>query len=33
MTAQIAEKLLYQGPQVAICTNPLVDYFALGYWC
>jgi hypothetical protein len=30
MTAQIAEKLLYQGEQVAMCTNPLGDYFAMG---
>ena len=30
MTAQIAEKLLYQGEQVAMCTNPLSDYFAMG---
>ena len=28
MTAQIAEKLLYQGERVAMCTNPLSDYFA-----
>ena len=30
MTAQIAEKLLYQGEKVAMCTNPLDDYFAMG---
>ena len=30
MTAQIAEKLHYQGEDVAMCTNPLSDYFALG---
>lgn len=30
MTAQIAEKLLYQGERVAMCTNPLGDYFAMG---
>ena len=30
MTAQIAEKLLYQGERVAMCTNPLSDYFAMG---
>jgi len=30
MTAQIAEKLLYQGERVAMCTNPLNDYFAMG---
>ena len=30
MTAQIAEKLRYQGDDVAMCTNPLSDYFAMG---
>ena len=30
MTAQIAEKLRYQGEDVAMCTNPLSDYFAMG---
>jgi hypothetical protein len=30
MTAQIAEKLHYQGEVVAMCTNPLSDYFAMG---
>lgn len=30
MTAQIAERLLYQGREVAMCTNPLSDYFAMG---
>lgn len=30
MTAQIAEKLRYQGEVVAMCTNPLSDYFAMG---
>ncbi len=30
MTAQIAEKLLYQGQRVAMLTNPLNDYFAMG---
>jgi hypothetical protein len=30
MTAQIAEKLLYQGERVAMCTNPLNDYFVMG---
>lgn len=30
MTAQIAEKLRYQGEDVAMCTNPLNDYFAMG---
>lgn len=30
MTAQVAEELLYQGERVAMCTEPLGDYFALG---
>ena len=30
MTAQIAEKLRYQGDDVAMGTNPLSDYFAMG---
>lgn len=30
MTAQIAEKLRYQSEDVAMCTNPLSDYFAMG---
>ena len=30
MTAQIAEKLLYKGQRVAMLTNPLNDYFAMG---
>ena len=30
MTAQIAERLHYQGEDVAMCTNPLSDYFAMG---
>ena len=30
MTAQIAERLRYEGEDVAMCTNPLSDYFALG---
>lgn len=30
MTAQIAERLNYQGEDVAMCTNPLSDYFAMG---
>ena len=30
MTAQIAERLRYQGEVVAMCTNPLSDYFAMG---
>lgn len=30
MTAQIAEKLRYEGQDVAMCTNPLNGYFAMG---
>lgn len=30
MTAQIAENMLYQGKQVAMCTTPLNDYFVMG---
>lgn len=30
MTAQIAERLNYQDEEVAMCTNPLSDYFAMG---
>ena len=30
MTAQIAERLNYMGEKVAMCTNPLSDYFAMG---
>lgn len=30
MTAQIAERLQYRGEKVAMCTNPLDDYFAMG---
>lgn len=30
MTAQIAERLLYQGQTWSMCTNPLNDYFAFG---
>jgi hypothetical protein len=30
MTAQIAEKLRYEGEDLAMCTNPLSDYFAMG---
>lgn len=30
MTAQIAEKLLYQGDEVAMCSTPLCDYFIMG---
>ena len=29
MTAQIAERLLYEGSEHAMCTNPLDDYFAM----
>ncbi len=30
MTAQIAERLLYQGETVSMCTTPLSSYFAMG---
>lgn len=30
MTAQIAERLRYQGDDVAMYTNPLCEYFAMG---
>ena len=30
MTAQIGEKLIYDGRQVSMCTEPLSDYFAFG---
>ena len=30
MTAQIAERLIYRGKDLAMCTNPLSDYFAMG---
>jgi hypothetical protein len=30
MTAQLAERLHYLGEDVAMCTNPLSDYFAMG---
>lgn len=30
MTAQIAERLLYEGQELSMCTNPLNDYFAMG---
>lgn len=30
MTAQIAERLIYQGREVSMCTEPLSDYFAFG---
>lgn len=30
MTAQIGEKLIYDGRQVSMCTEPLGDYFAFG---
>lgn len=30
MTAQISERLIFEGHQVALLSNPLSDYFALG---
>ncbi len=30
MTAQISERLSYEGQQLAMCTNPLRLYFAMG---
>ncbi len=30
MTAQIAERLRYRGEEMALCANPLDDYFDLG---
>lgn len=30
MTAQIAERLLFQGEAVSMCTNPLESFFAMG---
>ena len=30
MTAQIAERLRYEGQELSMCTNPLNDYFAMG---
>jgi len=30
MTAQISERLIFEGQQVALLSNPLNDYFALG---
>lgn len=30
MTAQIGERLRYQGEDVVMCTEPLADYFAMG---
>ena len=30
MTAQISEKLIYEGQQLSMCTNPLGLYFAMG---
>ena len=30
MTAQLAERLRYEGQDLAMCTNPLSDYFAMG---
>jgi len=33
MTAQMAERLLYEGERVAMCTTPLSNYFAMtGIW-
>ncbi len=30
MTAQISERLRYEGQELSMCTNPLDDYFAMG---
>jgi hypothetical protein len=30
MTAQIGERLQYDGREMSMCTHPLGDYFALG---
>jgi hypothetical protein len=30
MTAQFSERLIFEGQQVALLSNPLNDYFALG---
>ena len=30
MTAQISERLIYEGQQLSMCTNPLSLYFARG---
>lgn len=30
MTAQIGEKLIYEGREVSMCSEPLGDFFALG---
>ncbi len=30
MTAQIAERLIFEGENLAMCSEPLSDYFALG---
>lgn len=30
MTAQIGEKLIYDGREVSMCSEPLGDYFAFG---
>lgn len=30
MTAQISERLIYEGQQLSMCTNPLSLYFAMG---
>jgi hypothetical protein len=33
MTAQIGEKLIFEGQQVSMCTEPLGGFFALGGHC
>jgi len=33
MTAQIGEKLIYEGRQVSMCSEPLNQFFALGGAC
>lgn len=30
MTVQISERLMYEGQQLSMCTNPLGAYFAMG---
>jgi hypothetical protein len=30
MTAQIGERLIYQGQELSMCSEPLTDFFALG---
>ena len=29
MTAQITEKILYEGTELSICTEPLANYFTM----